>query len=361
MKTYASDVDRASEIHHEQSAQFPSITSAQLDRIKTISDRYRQWFLGHPLIHNCINLILILAIFAADFWLLTQVPENLPAERSLLLDVAWAIPIGLLHGWIMCGMVTFSVHEGASHNLIFQGNSKGIRWLQKISANMCRLSMVDPEYYAEGHKSHHHHFGTDKDGSFSNFVRVKRLVLSLIPASALMSYSDFFPWRPLEKTKSKSRSMVMGKLYMVGYAIYMVPNFGGIFTLVTLLMVGAWSSCILDRLREAAEHLFMPLDKTNGTRQLGLGFWGLLLGGSFWGQPCHLSHHLAPGLPWYFQVRLHFDLKRIFTKQQKTAFFLKPFTGYPKLFMHFLKNGHTEKIIENRVSVSDSPMMEQSI
>ena len=356
MKTYASDVDRAAEIHQEYDAHFPYISPEQIDQIKVKSEPYRRWFLAHPRIHNSINALLILAIFFADFYLLTHVPELLPAERSIWADILWALPIGLLHGWIMCGMVTFSVHEGASHNLIFQGSGRVIRGLQKLSANMCRLSLVDPEYYAQGHKAHHQYFGSDKDGSFSNFVRVKRLALSLVPASALMSYSDFFPWRPLEKTKSKSRSMLLGKVYMIGFAIYMVPNFGGIFTLVTLLTMGAWSSCILDRLREAAEHLFMPLDKTNGTRQLGIGFWGLFLGGGFWGQPCHLSHHLAPGLPWYFQVRLHLDLKRIFTEEQKTVFFLKPFTGYPKLVMHFLKHGHTDEVTENRPVVTPRVM-----
>ena len=352
MKTYSSDVDSAADVHQLLNPSFPYLMEPQLNKIKKRSDLYRKWFLDHPLIHNCISLILIVGFFVSDFWVLTQLPALLPWERGLIEDVGWAVVVGLIHGWLICGMVTLSVHEAASHNLLFQGKSRIILLLQTIASNMCRLSMADPDYYSVGHKAHHRYFGTDEDGSFSHFVRVKRLLLSLIPASPLMDYSDYFPWRPQERTKSRRRSAILGKVYMLTYAVFMVPEFGIAFTLVTLLMMGAWTSYVLDRLRESVEHLYMPLDKNNGTRQLGLGFWGLLLGGGPWGQPCHMSHHLAPGLPWYFQLRLHFDLKLILTESQKKVFFLTPFIGFPLLILQLLKYGHSDKLVENR------PLME---
>jgi len=339
MKTHTSDVEAALNVHHQIEAHFPYLKDPQILRIKERAGRYRKWFLQHPYIHNGISLFLLLGLFVADYWVLTQSPEYLTLQGSFFQDIAWGMMVGLLHGWIICGLVTLSVHEAASHDLLFQGKGRLVGLLRAAAANACRLSMADPIYYKEGHKAHHQYFATEKDGAFTHFIRVKRLFLSLIPASPLMNYSDFFPWRPQEKTGSRKLSSWLGKVYMIAYAVVMVPKFGGIFTLVTLLMMGAWTSYVLDRLRESAEHLYMPLDKQNGTRQLGLGFWGLLLGGGPWGQPCHMSHHLAPGLPWYFQLRLHLDLKRILTDRQKEVFFLKPFVGYPQLFLRLLKEG----------------------
>jgi fatty acid desaturase len=77
--------------------------------------------------------------------------------------------------------------------------------------------------------------------------------------------------------------------------------------------------------------VYLPLDRQNGTRELGLGFWGLLLGGGPWGQPCHACHHLEPALAWYQQLALHLTLRRILAPAQRRQLFLQPVIGFPKL------------------------------
>jgi len=81
----------------------------------------------------------------------------------------------------------------------------------------------------------------------------------------------------------------------------------------------------------------MPLTERDGIRDLGLGFWGLLIGGGPWGQPCHWTHHLMVGVPWYNQLPLHFFIKRLVTPQQRDVFFLKPLIGFPALLLRLIK------------------------
>jgi fatty acid desaturase len=77
----------------------------------------------------------------------------------------------------------------------------------------------------------------------------------------------------------------------------------------------------------------MPLDNREGARSFGVGFWGLLIGGGPWGQPCHWVHHLVASVPWYQQIRLHFYIQGLLTETQKRQFLLQPVVGYPKLLL----------------------------
>jgi fatty acid desaturase len=109
----------------------------------------------------------------------------------------------------------------------------------------------------------------------------------------------------------------------------MLQRYSLLTVLVALVLVfpnfGFW----LDRLRQYTEHNVMPLNAVDGARDLGNGFWGMLIGGGPWGQPCHWTHHLMPGIPWYNQLRLHGFVKNILTDEQKDVFLLKPVTGFP--------------------------------
>jgi fatty acid desaturase len=131
--------------------------------------------------------------------------------------------------------------------------------------------------------------------------------------------------------------MGVGFSYIGAYGLFMVPHFGWLFSALTLLVINIHFAFLLDRLREGIEHNLMPLERANGTRNFGWGFWGMLIGGGPWGQSCHLSHHLAPMLPWYHQLLLHRTLQRILTPAQREVFFLRPVTGFPWLVGRIFK------------------------
>jgi fatty acid desaturase len=101
------------------------------------------------------------------------------------------------------------------------------------------------------------------------------------------------------------------------YVALTYPKYGLAFVLLTMLVFVPHVGFLLDRLRQFTEHNLMPLDNRNGARSFGTGFWGLLVGGGPWGQPCHWEHHLVPSLPWYQQILLHQHVRRILTPRQR--------------------------------------------
>lgn len=332
MRLYPDDQQRALAYQTEALQDFPSLTGDQLERIRKKSRESLVWFRAHPVLHNTISVLLLLCLFAADVLALLGLPALLPVELDTARGATLAgVVAGVLHGFLVCSIVTLTVHEGAAHDLLIQGRGPVARALRLLANNACRLFAADPLYYSEAHFAHHRSLGTPEDGSFTNFVRLRRLLGALAPLAPVLSVSDYFPWRPQEHTRSRNLSAVLTTLYMTSLGVLAYWRFGATYTLVALLLVGTWVSYALDRVRESVEHLFMPLHRDDGTRELGLGFWGLLLGGGPWGQPCHLSHHLAPALPWYQQLGMHFFLRRLLTDEQKRHFFLRPFVGFPLL------------------------------
>lgn len=337
MRLHPEDYQRAAAYQQAALQDFPVLEEAQLERIRQKAREYQTWFRAHPLLHNTVSVLLLLGLFAADLLALLALPAWLPFELSTVGGAVLAgVVCGALHGFLVCSIVTFSVHEGAAHDLIIQGNGPVARVLRRLANNACRLFLADPIHYNAAHFAHHRSLGTTQDGSFTHAVRGRRLLGALLPMAPIFSYSDYFPWRPQEKTPSRRLSAVLTKVYLLLLAALAVWRFGFIFTGVALFLVGSWLSFVLDRLRESTEHLFMPLDRVNGTREFGLGFWGLLLGGGPWGQPCHLSHHLAPALPWYQQLGLHFFLRKELTERQRRHFFLRPFVGFPVLLWRLM-------------------------
>jgi hypothetical protein len=332
MKLHPDDHQRALVYQAEALQDFPSLTDEQLERIRQKSRDALVWFRAHPFLHNSVSVVLLLSLFAADVLTLLVLPSLLPVELGTPRGAALAgVVAGALHGFLVCSIVTLSVHEGAAHELLIQGRGPVTRVLRLLANNACRLFAADPIYYAGAHFAHHRSLGTQEDGSFTHFVRLRRLLGALAPLAPVLSVSDYFPWRPQEHTRSRNVSAVLTTSYMTSLGVLAYGRFGATYTLVALLLVGTWVSYALDRVRESVEHLYMPLDRHDGTRELGLGLWGLLLGGGPWGQPCHLSHHLAPALPWYQQLGLHFFLRRLLTDEQKRHFFLRPFVGFPLL------------------------------
>jgi fatty acid desaturase len=189
--------------------------------------------------------------------------------------------------------------------------------------------------------AHHAKFGTEHDSEFLNFIVPYRFWLAFLPFAAFMNVTDFVIHRPPAYTPSRLISSLLSLVYQGVYAYFIFRSFGWTFTLLTMLVVTPHAGFYLDRLRQFTEHNLMPLDNRNGARSFGIGFWGLLIGGGPWGQPCHWVHHLAPSIPWYQQISLHFYLKRLLTKRQRQQFLLAPFIGYPRLLWRLVRDTNT--------------------
>lgn len=306
------------------------------EQVNIIMDRGRllfKWFKKHLVVHNFINITLIIFILVMDGMVLLGLPRLVLAggrDGFLWILLASAIA-GSAHSWLMYSLVLFSLHEGAAHNLIVCGTGRTARKAQSLARNLCRLAAGEPDYYSECHMAHHAKFGTEHDSEFLNFVIPHRYWLTFLPLAAFVNFSDFVIHRPLTYTKSRLVSGALSALYNGVYAYLLYRLFGLTFVLLTMLVFLPHFGFYVDRLRQFTEHNLMPLENRNGARSFGVGFWGLLVGGGPWGQPCHLAHHLMPSIPWYQQIRLHFFIRSILTQSQREQFLLKPFIGFPQL------------------------------
>jgi fatty acid desaturase len=231
----------------------------------------------------------------------------------------------------MYSLGVLSLHDGAAHNAIFSGTGAFARAGQFLSRNICRVAGAEPESYATCHMAHHAKFGTEEDSEFLNFVLPRRYWMTFWPLAALINFTDFVSHRPLTYTRSRVLSASASALYNGVYASLLYRSFGLAFTLLTMVVFLPHVGFYMDRLRQFTEHNLMPLENRNGARSFGIGFWGLLLGGGPWGQPCHLVHHLVASIPWYQQIVLHRYMKKLLTERQRKQFLLTPVIGFPKL------------------------------
>ncbi len=332
---------RAMRVHPEELELARTYTESRVfehlspEQVRLIMNRGRElhrWFKSHPGIHALISACVICGIFAMDFFVLVRFPRFMisSSHPSLPAVIFAAVVTGAAHSWLMYSLTIYSLHEGAAHNMIFPGTGPLSRAGSFFATNMCRLASGDPTYYAVCHMAHHAKFGTEKDSEFLNFVMPARFWRMLLPLGTFLNYSDFVIHRPLAYTRSRLISGVTAATYNGVYAYFVYRLFGPPFTIVMLLVlphVGFY----MDRLRQFTEHNLMPLDNKSGARSFGVGFWGLLIGGGPWGQPCHLAHHLVASIPWYQQIVLHRYFVGLLTDKQREQFLLKPLTGYPLL------------------------------
>ncbi|WP_394838804.1 fatty acid desaturase [Pendulispora rubella] len=338
MKTHVTDVEAARAYQASTLPSFVYLSTSQRQLVRAKAKQWIAWRRAHPRLHNAVGIGLLAFLFAFDAYVLLELPRQLPLDLATRSGIVFAaLTTGFIHGFLVCSIVTYSVHEGAAHDLIVVGNGPVVRVLRVLANNACRLFLADPDYYAASHFKHHRWLGTEEDGSFTNHVRLRRLLLAIVPMAPVFSHSDYFPWRPQEHTRSRKISAVLTKLHLAVFFSAMTWRFGVLYAVISLLVIGTWISFVFDRLRESTEHLGMPLERIHGTRDFGLGLWGLLLGGGPWGQPCHFSHHLEPALPWYHQLALHFFLRRILTPRQKRQFFLRPVVGFPALLVRLAR------------------------
>lgn len=338
MKIYPEELLAAQQ--YQQTRAVPTFSDSQLREIRAIGKRYVQWMAEHTHLHNLINCVLLAFLFSADMLVVWKLPEFFSAAASpLRLGLTIAV-VSLLHGYISYGVIVFSMHEGAAHDRIIQRTGPLTRFLAWLANNACRLFFADPIYYRSRHLHHHKDFGTSEDGAFTNFVHPRRFWLSLLPMAGLLDFNDYKIHCDVTWSSSRWYSLATGAAYIVFLGIPAAISFGTLYAVSVLIFLGPWTAFVLDRLRETTEHNLMALNTPGGARELGCGFWGLVIGGGPWGQPCHLSHHLIPALPWYQQCLLHGHLVRIMTREQRQFFTIRPVIGFPALLLRVLAENH---------------------
>ena len=323
---------------YQESLPFEGFTDSQLARLREHARALNTWTRSHPLTHSAISVAVLVFLFVADYWILLRLPAGLLAEqRTLGAVLPGSIVVGFLHSYLMYSLAFFTMHDGYAHKALFPMTTRLGRMAHSVCSNLCRVSGADPEYFAQYHLPHHLKFGTDEDGEFLNFVFPRRYWTSLLPLAVVTNVSDFVIHRPPTYTRSRIISALIGYAYNGAYGYFVYQAFGGLFALVVMVVMLPHAGFYLDRLRQFTEHNLMPLQNENGARSLGLGFWGLLLGGGPWGSPCHLEHHLAVNLPWYGQLLLHRRLRALLTPRQREQFLLRPVIGWPRLWWTIIR------------------------
>ncbi len=325
---------------YQQSHDFEYLTHAQVSSILARGRELFHWFKAHPWIHNSINLGVVVSLLAMDYVVLVEVPGYIlvPGQNHDATAILLASAIaGSAHSFLMYSLGVLSLHEGASHHIVFVGQSRVAGLAHRVSANLARLAAAEPEHYSANHMAHHAKFGTADDAEFLNFVLPRRFFLTLLPMAAFINFSDFIAHRPATYTRKRILSAVIATVYNLFYASLAYPRYGLAFVLLTVFVFLPHIGFALDRVRQFTEHNLMPLENKNGARSLGIGFWGLLIGGGPWGQPCHWEHHLVPSLPWYQQIVLHRHVKKILTPRQREQFLITPVIGFPLLWWRIVR------------------------
>lgn len=284
----------------------------ELIRNKVIS--LKQLAKKFPWFHNLMELLPFLIIAGLWYFLIFVLPENIQNKKFLF------ILIFSLHGVLGYQWVIYGLHEGAGHGLF--KNKKDIvhKFFRFLAFHSSRLMMADPVYYQKNHRTHHQFTGTEKDGSQTNFVLLKRIIISLLPGAGIFFPNDY----RIHKGDGLSLSLLISFIIGLGRFtleyIALKPYFTFFEIITMLFFLSPWVGLSLDRIRESLEHHLMPQSKIYGTKELGLDPLALVIAGGPWGQPCHLSHHLAPDLNWYQQIRLSLYLNSILTDIQKRFF-----------------------------------------
>lgn len=288
------------------------LSLSQKAMVKGAKAEFKFYLEQHQCRHNSLNLILLLSLFTLD--LLTS--TFLPIQFSTYLYF-----LALLHGYLIYSLSTFTLNEAAAHQKMFLGK---FFWLNRFAKCISRLYFADPEFFAKNHQDHHQYFATEKDAVFTSYVNPKRFFISLLPLASAMKFCDFKIHTGDTWTKSKILSEVLGRLFFIGQFLYLRHYIGGGKALL-FIFIALWTAFMLDRFREYTEHNLMGNTAENGARNLGLGFWGMLVGGGPWGQPCRFSHQLIPEATWYQQIILHCRLKKKFSIEQKSQFLVSNF------------------------------------
>lgn len=262
--------------------------------------------------HDVVTVALILGLLTLDVGLVALAGRLASPWAGVALAA-------LAHGYLTYSLTIYTMHEGAGHDLLILGRSPLARALRPLANQTCRLFFADPVHYAAVHPTHHGQLGTEGDRAYTHYVAPERFARSLLPLAGLLPFNDYVIHTDHSFSRSHVRSLVVGVGYHAVLLWLLVPGPGVLLSLLVLVVLAPWVAFTLDRVRETYDHLFTPVHRRFGARSLGLGVAGMVFGGGPWGQPCHLAHHFAPGLPWYLQLRLHLDFRRLLTPDQRAA------------------------------------------
>ena len=311
--------------------QFLGVSPEQYNRIKEKGQEFIKFQLRHPGVHHLISFLVFVVIFWLDWWVLLKLGNHIASS-------VWAgIVIGISHSFIIYSLAVYTLHEGAAHKLIVLRKGRISRFFSIIANNISRITFAETDYYAKNHLSHHAHFTTSQDDEFLNFVFAKRFYRVFFPFASIFNFSDFKAHSGMNYSSSRVLSLVLTFLYNLVFALLMLKHYSWLTVFIALVLIFPNLAFWLDRMRQYMEHNIMPLNSIDGARDLGLDFWGLIIGGGPWGQPCHWTHHLYPGIPWYNQLRLHMFIKKTLNPEQRKVFFLTPLIGYPLSFLRVIK------------------------
>ena len=324
---------------HDAQTEFQELSREQTHLIMTCGRELHHWFKTHHRTHCLINTVLLVSLLVADYLILLRLPGIwlIPAVPNALQPVLIAsLVTAALRSWVTYSMTIFTIHEGAAHRAVFPPLGPISRVGNFLANNLSRIAGSDPEHYAVRHMIHHSKFGTNEDAEFLNFVTPGRYVATFVPFAIAFNFSDFIVHRPAGITRSSLITTAVSFLYHGVYGYLAYRSWGLLFVLLeTFLFIHI--GFYLDRFRQFTEHNLMPLDNLNGSRSFGIGFWGMLIGGGPWGQPCHWEHHMVASIPWYQQLILHRFVVRLLTPQQRKQFLLEPVVGFPKLWWRLIR------------------------
>jgi hypothetical protein len=218
---------------------------------------------------------------------------------------AAAAASGFVHSYLLYSLAFFDARRLRPQGDVSHAHAAR-RWAHRVGSNLCRVGGADPKRSRDPPAAPYE--VRDRGGRrFLNFVFPRRYFDLLLAVAT--NVSDFVIHRPPTYTRGRTISALTAYTYNGIYAWLLYRTFGGAFAFVVMIVMLPHVGFYLDRVRQFTEHNLMPLENENGARSLGLGFWGMLLGGGPWGSPCHLEHHLAANLPWYGQLLLHRHLE----------------------------------------------------
>ena len=267
-----------------------------------------------PWIHNFFELLPFILIASLWYLLIFVLPEYI-LNKTLLFFILFT-----LHGFLGYQWVIYGLHEGAGHKLFTNKKSVLHRFLSFLAFHSSRLMMADPVNYRKHHQTHHKYTGTAKDGSQTNFVLKNRIMISLLPGAGILFPNNYRVHKGDDCSLSLLLSAFLGILRFAIEYQALKPYFSPAQIILMLFLLSPWIGLFLDRIRESLEHHLMPQSREYGSRELGTSLIGLIIAGGPWGQPCHLSHHLAPDLNWYQQISLSKYLDKTLTEDQRTFF-----------------------------------------
>lgn len=306
MKIYPEEI-KAHKLYMMEEQIGPELKRDQVDIMKKWEIEFLTKLKKRKFSHNLLNFIVL--VTCLSLWIRLVFVVGSEVAGSLYYITA------VLAGVMTYSLTILSTHEGATHKLLFLGSSYFSRVMRFLSSNLSRFFFVDPLYYHSMHLDHHNHTGTDKDGAYTNFVWPSRFLITLIPLAGALPFCDYKVHSSNKRSKSKFISECLGVTTIILISISHWGNHSmAQILLFNILFLSV--SFSLDRIRETVDHNLLPAGSTSA-RSLGTGFWAILIGGGPWGQPCHLTHHLCPSLPWYGQIMGHHKLKEILSDEQK--------------------------------------------